>query len=54
MVVCGEADSLLDAGTKIAECQPQLLVTELRLGTGDSPKLVKKLKAENRALRILV
>jgi DNA-binding NarL/FixJ family response regulator len=54
MVVCGEADSLLDAGTKIAECQPQLRVTELRLGAGDSPKLVKKLKAENRALRVLV
>jgi len=54
MVVCGEADSLLDAGTKIAECQPQLLVTELRLGAGDSPKLVKKLKAENRALRVMV
>jgi DNA-binding NarL/FixJ family response regulator len=54
MVVCGEADSLLDAGTKIAECQPQLLVTELRLGAGDSLKLVKRLKAENRALRILV
>jgi DNA-binding NarL/FixJ family response regulator len=29
-------------------------VTELRLGAGDSPKLVKKLKAENRALRVLV
>ena len=54
IVVCGEADSLLDAGTKIAECQPQLLVTELRLGAGDSLKLLKRLKAENRALRILV
>jgi DNA-binding NarL/FixJ family response regulator len=54
MVVCGEADSLLDAGSKIAECQPQLLVTELRLGAGDSLKLLKRLKAENRALRILV
>ena len=31
-----------------------MLVTELRLGAGDSPKLVKKLKAENRALRVLV
>src|SRR6266542_1232567 len=54
MVVCGEADSLLDAGSKIAECQPQLLVTELRLGTGDSLRLVKELKTANRALRILV
>jgi DNA-binding NarL/FixJ family response regulator len=54
MIVCGEADSLPGAGTKIAECQPQLVVTELRLGAGDSLKLVKRLKAENRALRILV
>src|SRR6059036_2496337 len=54
MVVCGEADSLPGAGTKIAECQPQLLVTELRLGAGDSLKLFKELKTANRALRILV
>jgi DNA-binding NarL/FixJ family response regulator len=54
MIVCGEADSLPGAGTKIAECQPQLLVTELRLGAGDSLKLVKRLKTANRALRILV
>jgi DNA-binding NarL/FixJ family response regulator len=54
MVVCGEADSILGARSKVAECQPQLLVTELRLGANDSLKLVKELKAENRALRILV
>jgi DNA-binding NarL/FixJ family response regulator len=54
MVVCGEADTIAGAATKIAEFQPQLVVTELRLGAGDSLKLVKKLKAENRALRILV
>ena len=54
MVVCGEADNIADAQSKIAECQPQLVLTELRLGVGDSLKLVKELKAENRALRILV
>jgi DNA-binding NarL/FixJ family response regulator len=54
LVVCGEADSITGAGSKIAECQPQLLVTELRLGAGDSLKLVKELKAENRPLRILM
>jgi DNA-binding NarL/FixJ family response regulator len=54
IVVCGEADSLPGAATKIAECQPQLLVTELRLGADDSLKLLKRLKVENRALRILV
>jgi hypothetical protein len=36
MVVCGDADSITGAVSKIAECQPQLVVTELRLGTGDS------------------
>jgi DNA-binding NarL/FixJ family response regulator len=54
MIVCGEADSVTDAGKKIAECQPHLVVGELRLGTGDSLKLIKKLKAEHRTLRILV
>jgi RNA polymerase sigma factor (sigma-70 family) len=54
MVVCGEADSIADTQSKIAECQPQLVLTELRLGVGDSLKLVKQLKAENRTLRILV
>jgi DNA-binding NarL/FixJ family response regulator len=54
MVVCGEADNIADAQSKIAECQPQLVVTELRLGAGDSLKFLKELKTENRALRILV
>jgi len=54
MMVCGEADSIADARSKIAECQPHVVVTELRLGVGDSLKLLKQLKAENRALRILV
>jgi DNA-binding NarL/FixJ family response regulator len=54
MFVCGEAESIAGAGNKIAECQPQLLVTELRLGVGDSLKLIKELKAKNRTLRILV
>jgi DNA-binding NarL/FixJ family response regulator len=54
MVVCGEADSIPGAHTKIADCQPQLVVTELRLGAGDTLKLFKELKPANRALRILV
>jgi DNA-binding NarL/FixJ family response regulator len=54
MVVCGEADSIPGAESKIAEYQPQLLVTELRLGADDSLKLLKQLKAKNRALHILV
>lgn len=54
MVVCGEAESVSDARIKVAECQPQVLVTALRLGVEDSLKSIKKLKSETPRLRILV
>jgi DNA-binding NarL/FixJ family response regulator len=54
MMVCGEAGSMPDARSKVAECQPQFVVTALRLGTGDNLKLIKELKTQNPALRILV
>lgn len=54
MVVCGEAGSVSETRSKISACQPHFLVTALRLGAGDSLKLIKELKAENAALRILV
>jgi two-component system nitrate/nitrite response regulator NarL len=46
MIVCGETDNIRDARNKIAEHNPQLLVTALRLGTGDSLEFVKALKTE--------
>jgi DNA-binding NarL/FixJ family response regulator len=54
MMVCGEASSVSDARSKVAECQPQFVVTALRLGAGDNLKLIKELKTQNAALRILV
>lgn len=54
MTVCGEAGSISEAHRKIAECQPQLLITALRLGAEDSLKLIRKLKAKTGRLRILV
>jgi len=54
MMVCGDTGSISDAPSKIAECQPQLLLTALRLGAEDSLKLIKQLKTKNAALRILV
>lgn len=54
MIVCGEAGNIRDARDKIAECKPQLLLTALRLGTGDSLEFVKTLKAERPGLLILV
>ena len=53
-MVCGEADSIPGAASKIAECQPQVVLTELQLGADDTLKLIRQLKAEHRALRILV
>jgi DNA-binding NarL/FixJ family response regulator len=52
--VCGEADNIRDARNEITKCKPHLLVTALRLGTGDSLEFVKALKAEKPELLILV
>jgi len=54
LLVCGEADNIRGARNEIAKCKPQLLVTALRLGAGDSLEFVKALKAEQPALLILV
>jgi len=54
MICCGESDSIRDARDKIAESKPQLLLTALRLGAGDSLEFVKALKAERPGLLILV
>src|SRR5258708_1717054 len=54
MIVCGEADNIRDARHKIQESKPYLLLTALRLGTGDSLEFLKALKSERPALLILV
>ena len=54
MVVCGEADCIPSAQSKLAECRPHLLMIGLRLGTGDSLEFVKALKAQYPKLPILV
>src|SRR5438034_6230679 len=54
MVVCGEADCVPSARTKLAECKPHLLMIGLRLGTGDSLEFVKALKAQYPGLLIIV
>lgn len=54
MFVCGEADNIRDARNRIHECKPHLLLTALRLGTGDTLEFLKALKSEQPALLILV
>jgi hypothetical protein len=53
MIVCGETDNIRDARHKIHECKPQLLLTALRLGTGDSLEFVKALKLSRAIARTL-
>jgi DNA-binding NarL/FixJ family response regulator len=54
LLVCGETDNIRDARNKIHECKPHLLLTALRLGTGDSLEFLKAVKSERPALLILV
>src|SRR5438552_1230799 len=54
MIVCGETDNIRDARHKIQESKPHLLLTALRLGTGDSLEFLKALKSERPALLVLV
>ena len=54
LAVCGEADNIRDTRDKLATCKPHLLISALRLGTGDSLEFVKALKAEYPSLVILV
>jgi DNA-binding NarL/FixJ family response regulator len=54
LLICGEADNIRDARSEMGKCRPQLLLTALRLGTGDSLEFVKALKAEKPGLLILV
>ena len=54
MMVCGETDNIRGARQKIQECKPQLLLTALRLGTGDTLEFVKTLKSECPTLFMLV
>ena len=54
MIVCGETDNIRDARQKIHECKPQLVLTALRLGAGDSLEFVKALKSERPALLIVI
>src|SRR5690242_6027966 len=54
IIVCGQTDNIRDARNKIAECKPQLLLTALRLGAGDTLEFIKSLKAEKPDLLILV
>ena len=54
MLCCGQADSIASAKKDLASLNPNLVLLDLRLADGDGLDLIKWLKAQSPALRILV
>lgn len=54
LVVCGEADSIASARTEAARLVPDLLLLDLRLGSGDTIDLIKDFKVQQPAMATLV
>lgn len=52
--VCGEADSVAFARTAVALHQPDLIIMEWQLGSGDTMELIKAFKAQHPAMRMLI
>ncbi|PYK06368.1 MAG: DNA-binding response regulator, partial [Verrucomicrobia bacterium] len=46
MVVCGSADNIPSVGTALTGCKPDLILLDLRLGTGDTLEFIKALKVQ--------
>lgn len=54
LTVCGEADSVSSAHAAVKRCRPDLLLLDLRLGSGDSIEFIKSLRNGYNDLQILV
>jgi DNA-binding NarL/FixJ family response regulator len=54
LTMCGEAEDIADAVTRIGEAKPDLVIVDISLKNGNGIDLVKRLKAKTPSLRILV
>ena len=54
MVVCGEAEDVHEALTKIELCQPDIVIADISLKSTHGLELVKDLQVRNPALPVLV
>jgi DNA-binding NarL/FixJ family response regulator len=54
LIVCGEADSIASARIKAARLVPDLLLLDLRLGSGDTIDLIEDFKIQHPSMAILV
>jgi DNA-binding NarL/FixJ family response regulator len=52
--ICGEAEDVVDAVSRIAETDPDLAIVDISLKSGNGIDLVKRLKAKKPTLVILV
>jgi DNA-binding NarL/FixJ family response regulator len=53
MVICGDADSIPSGQNALTGCKSDLLLLDLRLGSGDTLEFIKALKAQYPELLIL-
>lgn len=54
MVLCGEAEDVAEAIARTAEAEPDLVIVDISLKNGNGIDLVKRLKAKDPSLVILV
>src|SRR5438093_2484835 len=54
MQVCGEAEDVAEALSRIADAAPDLVIVDISLKNGNGIELVKRLKAKDPSLVILV
>jgi DNA-binding NarL/FixJ family response regulator len=52
--LCGDAEDVAEAMTRIAASRPDVVIVDISLQTGNGIDLVKRLKAHDKAVRILV
>src|ERR1043165_2268200 len=54
MELCGEAEDVPDAIARIADVNPDLVIVDISLKSGSGIDLVKRIKAKNAAIIVLV
>lgn len=54
LILCGEADDVVEAVSRIAAAEPDLVIVDISLKSGNGIDLVKRLKAKDPGLIILV
>ncbi len=54
LAACGEADNVASARSAVVELDPDLVLLELRLGSGDTIGLIKEIRSQSPRTQVLV